>query len=95
MIVGMKEEAVTVARMIGHKKPSFTQDVYSHLFDEAKHDDERRQRYSDGYGKHLRDVNGMSTGDGNGTRNPGSLKRAETSHPSASRNHPQPEPRAS
>jgi integrase len=61
MIVGMKEEAVTVSRMIGHKKPSFTQDVYSHLFDEAKHDDERRQRYSDGYGKHLRDVNGMST----------------------------------
>ena len=36
-------------------------DVYTHLFDEAKHDGERRQRYSDGYGKHLRDVNGMSS----------------------------------
>jgi integrase len=61
LIVGMKEDAVTVASMIGHEKPSFTQDVYAHMFEAAKDHEERRRRYSEGFGKHLRAVNTMST----------------------------------
>lgn len=76
LIVGLKEDAVTVSRQVGHTKASFTQDVYSHLFDEVKHDEERRRRYSEGFGKHLRAVNTMSTEAGNGTQ-PRQAKEAE------------------
>lgn len=89
MIVGMKEEAVTVARLVGHSKPSFTQDAYSHLFDEVKHDTERRRRYSDGFGRHLRAVNTMST-EGRNEPDPRVPGRPETLYPSARRNGPQP-----
>jgi integrase len=56
LIVGMKEDAVTVASMMGHEKPSFTQDVYAHMFEAAKDHEERRRRYSEGFGKHLRAI---------------------------------------
>ena len=66
LIVGMKEDAVSVAAMLGHEKPSFTLDVYSHFFREARNDGQR-QRLSDGFDRLLNvnaDVNTMSTASG-------------------------------
>jgi integrase len=61
LIVGLKEDAVSVAAQLGHTKPSFTQDFYSREFDKVAMDDERRKRYSAGYGHLLNAVNAVET----------------------------------
>lgn len=66
LIVGLKYDPVSVSRQLGHKKPSFTQDVYAHLFDRARHADELRDRLERGFGHLLDGVNAMSTGARNG-----------------------------
>lgn len=65
LIVGLKLEAVTVARLLGHSKPSTTQDIYAREFAKVKHDDEMRERLSVGYGMVLGRINEMSTTAGN------------------------------
>ena len=45
-----------VARQLGHTNPSFTQDMYGHLFEQARHAAELRDRLEEGFG-HLLDVN--------------------------------------
>ena len=66
LIVGLNYDPVSVSRQLGHKKPSFTQDVYAHLFDKARHADELRDRLERGFGHLLDGVNAMSTGARNG-----------------------------
>ncbi len=61
LIVGLKYDPVSVSRQLGHKKPSFTQDVYAHLFDRGKHADALREQLEQSFGHLLADVNGMST----------------------------------
>ena len=62
LIIGLKEDAVTVAGQLGHTKASYTQDFYSREFDKVRMDDERRKRYSAGYGHLLNAVNTVETG---------------------------------
>lgn len=61
LIVGLKYDPVSVSRQLGHKRPSFTQDVYAHMFDRAKHADALREQLEQGFGHLLAPVNGMST----------------------------------
>ena len=65
LIVGLKYDAVSVSRQIGHTKASFTQDTYAHLFDKAKHADELREQFEKGFGHLLEGVNTMSNEGGN------------------------------
>ena len=51
-----------MAGQLGHTKASFTQDFYSREFDKVRMDDERRERYSAGYGHLLNAVNTVETG---------------------------------
>jgi hypothetical protein len=60
-VVELKYEAVSVSKQLGHTRPSFTQDFYSHLF--AKHDSALRDALEQSFG-HLLDGNAMSTGGG-------------------------------
>jgi hypothetical protein len=44
LILDLKLDIVTVSRQLGHARPSITSDVYAHLFDEARHADDIRER---------------------------------------------------
>ena len=61
LIVGLGYDAVSVSRQFGHTTPSFTQDTYAHMFDEAKHHDNLREKLEKGFGHLLADVNTVST----------------------------------
>jgi integrase len=61
LVVVLKYEAVSVSKQLGHTRPSFTQDFYSHLF--AEHDGVLRDALEQSFG-HLLDGNAMSTGGG-------------------------------
>jgi len=50
LIVGLKFDPVGVAAQLGHSNPSTTLRFYSHLFDQAKHADEAREKLSEGFG---------------------------------------------
>ena len=50
-----------VSRLLGHTNAGFTASTYAHMFEQARHADELRERMADGYGR-LLDVNEMSTG---------------------------------
>jgi integrase len=65
LIVELKYEAVSVAKQLGHTRPSFTLDTYSHLF--AKHENELRDALEQNFG-HLLDGNAVSTGGVNRTQ---------------------------
>jgi len=65
LIVGLKYDPVSVSRQLGHEKPSFTQDTYAHLFDQARHGDKLRDELEKGFGHLLGNVNNVSNGDGN------------------------------
>jgi integrase len=43
LILDLKLDVVTVSRQLGHARPSITSDVYSHLFDRARHHADIRQ----------------------------------------------------
>jgi integrase len=43
LILDLKLDVVTVSRQLGHARPSITSDVYSHLFDQARHHADIRQ----------------------------------------------------
>jgi integrase len=47
LILDLKLDVVTVSRQLGHARPSITSDVYSHLFDQARHADDIRQRMAE------------------------------------------------
>jgi integrase len=63
LIVGLRLDPVRIARQLGHTNPSFTQDTYAHLFEQARHANELRDQLEHGFG-HLLDVNVVSTGAG-------------------------------
>ena len=44
LIVSLGEDIKTVQKELGHAKASITSDVYAHLFDQARHRDELRDR---------------------------------------------------
>jgi hypothetical protein len=73
LIVGLGLDPVRVSKQLGHTNAGFTASVYSHLFEEARHADELRNRMEEGFGR-LLDVNEMS----NGGRNPAQPKPAKT-----------------
>jgi integrase len=47
LILDLKLDVVTVSRQLGHARPSITSDVYSHLFDEARHAEDIRKRMAE------------------------------------------------
>jgi integrase len=54
LILDLKLDVVTVSRQLGHARPSITSDVYAHLFDEARHAEDIRQRMGESdFGKLL------------------------------------------
>jgi integrase len=54
LILDLKLDVVTVSRQLGHARPSITSDVYAHLFDQARHADDIRQRMGESdFGKLL------------------------------------------
>ena len=57
LIVGLRYDAVAVSRQLGHTRPSFTMDFYSHLFDKARHADELRNQLDQQFRHLLADVN--------------------------------------
>jgi integrase len=65
LIVGLRLDPVRVARQLGHTNPSFTQDTYAHLFEQARHAAALRDELEQGFGHLLNGVNGMSTSAGN------------------------------
>jgi integrase len=44
LILDLKLDVVTVSRQLGHARPSITSDVYAHLFDQARHAEDIRER---------------------------------------------------
>ena len=61
LITGLKYEAVTVSKQLGHKKPTTTLAIYAHEFEKARGQEELRSAMDAGLGHMLRDVNGLST----------------------------------
>jgi integrase len=54
LILDLKLDIVTVSRQLGHSRPSVTSDVYAHLFDQARHAEDIRQRMAESdFGKLL------------------------------------------
>ena len=54
LILDLKLDVVTVSRQLGHARPSITSDVYAHLFDQARHAEDIRQRMAESdFGKLL------------------------------------------
>ena len=47
LILDLKLDVVTVSRQLGHARPSITSDVYAHLFDQARHADDIRERMAE------------------------------------------------
>jgi integrase len=60
LIVGLGLDPVRVAKQLGHTSAGFTASTYAHLFEQARHADELRERMQEGFGR-LLDVNRMST----------------------------------
>jgi integrase len=60
LIVGLRYDPVAVSKQLGHTSAGFTASTYAHLFEQARHADELRERMSNGFGR-LLDVNTMST----------------------------------
>jgi integrase len=56
LIVGMGLDPVRIAHQLGHTNAAFTASCYAHLFEQARHADELRERLELGYGR-LLDVN--------------------------------------
>lgn len=77
LIVGMGLDPVRVSKQLGHTSAAFTAATYAHLFEQARHADELRERMAEGYGR-LLDVNAMSTS-ARKTRKPRTLKVAAIS----------------
>jgi integrase len=59
LIVGLRYDPVRVSKQLGHTNAGFTAATYAHLFEQARHADELRDRMSEGFGR-LLDVNAMS-----------------------------------
>jgi hypothetical protein len=74
LIVGLGLDPVRVAKQLGHTNAGFTASTYAHLFEQARHADELRERIADGFGR-LLDVNAMSTSGRNHAK-PALAKRA-------------------
>ena len=53
LIVGLGLDPVRVSRLLGHTSPAFTASTYAHMFEQARHADELRERMADGYGRLL------------------------------------------
>jgi integrase len=54
LILDLKLDIVTVSRQLGHARPSITSDVYAHLFDQARHHADIRERMAESdFGKLL------------------------------------------
>jgi integrase len=47
LILDLKLDVVQVSRQLGHARPSITLDIYSHLFDQARHAEDIRDRLAD------------------------------------------------
>lgn len=60
LIIGLGLDPVRVSKLLGHSSSAFTCAVYAHLFEQARHADELRERMADGYGR-LLDGNKKST----------------------------------
>jgi integrase len=60
LIVGLGLDPVRVAKQLGHTNAGFTASTYAHLFEQARHAEELRERMAAGFGR-LLDVNTMST----------------------------------
>jgi hypothetical protein len=56
----LKLDPVGVASQLGHLNPATTLKVYAHLFDQARHAEETRDRLSAGFG-HLLSAEATST----------------------------------
>jgi integrase len=50
LIVGLRLDPVGVAAQLGHSNPSTTLRIYAHLFDNARHADEARDKLAAGFG---------------------------------------------
>ena len=50
LIVGLGLDPVRVSRLLGHTSPAFTASTYAHMFEQARHADELRERMAEGYG---------------------------------------------
>jgi integrase len=50
LIVGLKLDPVSVAAQLGHSNPATTLRFYAHLFGQAKHADEARDKLAAGFG---------------------------------------------
>jgi integrase len=61
LIVGLRLDPVRVAKQLGHTKPSFTEDTYAHLFEQARHADELRDSLDKGFGHLLEMSTAVST----------------------------------
>jgi Phage integrase family len=55
LIVGVRLYPVAVAEQLGHTNPATTLRVYAHLFDRARHAEEARERFAEGFGHLLAD----------------------------------------
>jgi integrase len=44
LIIDLRLDVAQVSRILGHAKPAITLDVYTHLFDQARHSEDIRQR---------------------------------------------------
>jgi integrase len=53
LIIGLRLDPVRVSRLLGHTSPAFTASTYAHMFEQARHADELRNRMADGYGRLL------------------------------------------
>jgi integrase len=60
LIVGFGLDPVRVSKQLGHSNAGYTASTYAHLFEQARHADELRERMGDGFGR-LLDVNKMVT----------------------------------
>jgi integrase len=50
LLVEQGEDVAWLSRQLGHARPSITLDVYTHLFDQARHAEQARGRLEAGYG---------------------------------------------
>ena len=50
LIVGLKHDPVSVASQLGHSNPATTLRFYAHLFEQAKHAEETRDKLAAGFG---------------------------------------------
>jgi Phage integrase family len=60
LIVGLKLDPARVAAQLGHGNPAITLEIYTHLFERARHANELRTALDQGFG-HLLSGNKLST----------------------------------